>query len=515
MHYLPVILRRWLARRRGPAVEPSRLVVGSTGSGKSEGELVELVRLADREDHAVVLLDGHGPLALHTAGRWIARGHMDRLVYEPLHATDRVLCWDMLPRSTAERAEDRRIADTETLDELVQCFLAPRNIVSLADKPWTKEWLEAAIALCLSQPTAEPLAALLHPFQIGTDGYEQLLRGSDQPALVQKFRDLERLRRKNEVQYEILTGASRRMLETVCASEVVRLRSRPGSFDWLDALRTRRLIAFDGGGIRSREIKRTLFLLTTMQVIQAVRRHFAKHQEPLKVALVLEEAGALGLVSPFVVFAEQELRKAGLALHVITQSSLDFGTGPLFESLLSHTPWQAWYQCLAPADQEIGAAALANATFDAHAVHFTRTRMVHDGVETVESSSHGESLDPHSGEALRWDRRHGTAFVPRYRHQAEHVYKSPQLQVQEYKTKLATLRIGERLVRDRWGVRRERVRMLRPAVRAERFLADTRAAIERVRERPIYVPVTPAPPPDVPPSPSAADVLRARAGGTL
>ena len=37
------------------------MILGSTGSGKSEGELVDLVRLAPRRDHAVVLLDGHGP----------------------------------------------------------------------------------------------------------------------------------------------------------------------------------------------------------------------------------------------------------------------------------------------------------------------------------------------------------------------------------------------------------------------------------------------------------------------
>src|SRR6266545_3876814 len=79
------------------SAHPSRAVVGSTGSGKSEGQLVELVRLADRGRCAVVLLDGHGPLALGAAGHWADRGHERRIVYEPLDATDRVLCWDMLP----------------------------------------------------------------------------------------------------------------------------------------------------------------------------------------------------------------------------------------------------------------------------------------------------------------------------------------------------------------------------------------------------------------------------------
>src|SRR5207245_2499775 len=106
-----------------------------------------------------------------------------------------------------------------------------------------------------------------------------------------------------------------------CTSEVVRLRSRPGPFDWLEALRQRKLIAFDGGGIRSRDLKRALFLLVSMEVIHAVRRHFAETQQPLPAVLVLEEAGALGLVTPFILSGLQELRKAGLAIHLISQST--------------------------------------------------------------------------------------------------------------------------------------------------------------------------------------------------
>jgi hypothetical protein len=48
------------------------LIIGSTGSGKSEGELVDLVRIADQRKYAVILLEGHGPLAFRAAGHWIA-----------------------------------------------------------------------------------------------------------------------------------------------------------------------------------------------------------------------------------------------------------------------------------------------------------------------------------------------------------------------------------------------------------------------------------------------------------
>ena len=391
--------------------------------------------------------------------------------------------------------------------------MAQRDLASLNDKPWTKEWLEAAISLCLAQPAAEPLGSLLDAFRIGSAAYERLLGSCDRPEIVGRFRDMERLRRKNEVQYEMQTGASRRLLELVCSSEIVRLRSRTGPFDWLQALKERRLIAFDGGGVRSRELKRTLFLLVTMQVIHAVRRHFAqKTQEPLPVVLVLEEAGALGLVTPFVLSALQELRKAGLAIHLITQSSADFGGRDLFESVLANTPWQAWYQLLSPADQELGAKALTNASFDAMTVHYTRTRSLQDGVEEMETSSHGESFDAGAHAPFRHDRRKGTAFRTRYRRVVEAAYKTPQLFEQEMRTALATLRVGERYVRDRSGVRREHVRPVRFPRRRRVTDGATYALIERLRSGFPYQSSTPPSSPAASPSrPDAAVRLQKRA----
>jgi hypothetical protein len=501
-------LRSWLGIFRQPP-ETSRLIVGSTGSGKSEGELVDLMHLAGRRDCAVVLLDGHGPLAFRAAGHWAARGHEARIVYEPLGEVDRVLCWDMLPRSTASALSRQRIEDAETRDEFAQCFLAQRNLETLNDRPWTKEWLEAAISLCQAQPQPEHLGSLLAAFRVGSAEYERLLNSCTQADIIQKFRGMERLRRRSEVQYELQTGPSRRLLELVCSSEVMRLRSRPGPFDWLQALRQHRLIAFDGGGLRSREIKRTLMLLVSLQVIHAVRRHFGLTGRPLPVVLVLEEAGALGLVTPFVLLALQELRKAGLSIHLITQSCLDFEDRNLFEAVLANTPWQAWYQLLSPADQELGAKALANATFNAHAVHYTRTRTIQNGVERVPMVSLGEASDPRSETMIRRDRRTGTTLRTRYRQVAEPSYKTPQLHDQEFRTKLATLRVGQRLVRDRSGVRYERVHLVRSPWLRPISDASTQALIERIRQEPVYQSCPPQEPEPNPQSlPDAAARLR-------
>ena len=130
-------LARRLLRLSPPKPEVSRLIVGSTGSGKSEGELVDLVRLAGRNDCAVVLLDGHGPLAFRTVGEWAARRHEHRIVYETIHDTSRVLGWNLLPASLAHTPAAERLDRAETRDDLVQCFIAPRNLGTLADRPLT------------------------------------------------------------------------------------------------------------------------------------------------------------------------------------------------------------------------------------------------------------------------------------------------------------------------------------------------------------------------------------------
>jgi hypothetical protein len=231
-------------------------------------------------------------------------------------------------------------------------------------------------------------------------------------------------------------------------------------------------------------VKRAIFLLASMHVIHAVRRHFADTQTPLPVVLVLEEAGALDLVTPFVLTALQELRKAGLAIHLITQSSLDFGDPSLFERIIAHTPWQAWYQVLAPADQELGAKALTNATFDAFAVHYHRRRFLPFGIRPppAEHRATGEEV-------------------------TEAYYRNPQLQEQEFRTRLATLRVGERLVRDRLGVRQERLKLVRAPWGLAVTLPATRALIERVRRQPFYLPdAPPAAAPTVPGAEKAASL---------
>ena len=115
----------------------SCLIINSTGSVKSDGELGELVLLADERG-----VPSRSAMVMSLAFR-AALGHEAPMVYEPLRATDRGLCLSMLPESAASPLD--RLEDAETRDELVQCFLAQRNLPSLNDRTWAKKWTEPAI----------------------------------------------------------------------------------------------------------------------------------------------------------------------------------------------------------------------------------------------------------------------------------------------------------------------------------------------------------------------------------
>ena len=61
-------------------------------------------------------------------------------------------------------------------------------LLSLADRGYTKEWLDATLALCLAQPETVPLPSLLSAFRVGTRPYQQLLDACTDPEVVAKFR---------------------------------------------------------------------------------------------------------------------------------------------------------------------------------------------------------------------------------------------------------------------------------------------------------------------------------------
>ena len=151
------------------------------------------------------------------------------------------------------------------------------------------------------------------------------------------------------------------------------------------------------------------------------------------------------------------------------------------ESLLALCDCQHFYHANSGLDRT--AKCLAEPTFDANAVHYTRERIVSDGFEKVETKSSGQSKD-HLGK-VRKDTRTGIAFRPLQRTVVDEFYKTPQVQESEWKKELANLKVGQRITRDVHWVRKETVQMLGAAWPLGLTALRIEKAIRRLQQSPL------------------------------
>ena len=153
-------------------------------------------------------------------------------------------------------------------------------------------------------------------------------------------------------------------------------------------------------------------------------------------------------------------------------------------------------------DTEFFAQIATNKRYDPHAVDHYRTTQRHDGFEEHRTKVRGESKD--EAGRKRKDEREAIHYEAKYREDHEAVYKTVQQVIQEWKTEIARLRVGEYLLCDANGVQKIQGKMLPEAwpCNTER---RTLEAIARIRNRPHYQKarlVQPLPP--LPPVPKAS-----------
>lgn len=153
---------------------------------------------------------------------------------------------------------------------------------------------------------------------------------------------------------------------------------------------------------------------------------------------------------------------------------------------------------------EVAAEDLANPTFNPMEVYYTRERLVPDGVEEIQTKSKGKSVDALTKKE-RTDERTGTAFITKHRVVVEEFYKTPQLHLQEFVTKIANFVVGQRGVAGLDGVRIERVTPLGEPWPLNLTKLRTDKAIARIRDRQLYRPPPVLTPPVPPPPPSESD----------
>ena len=482
---------------------------GNRGSGKSETLKRMLMRLALEGQVAVVVLDLPGTLGTDMVGHLCAKGLQKRTYFDAARFTDRVPQWPFFIRSTATDPHKRRIEDEQAIDELLQGPLSQRGLKSAINSPWIRQYSDAAGWVWGLQPTRLHISKLLKFYERGAEWNEMLDR-TDAASEAQMFRNLAE-RDGARGQYAVETGGAYRLLEPAISSPAVYLRDGD-SWDWEAILLALSQVYFDLSEVKA-EAARALAIFVCNAVINACRRYFARTGKPLYVVIVLEEAGALDLVTPLIITAMQAWRKAGVSVWIVSQTIMDFEEETR-ETILALTDVHVWHAMKAGVDR--AAEDLANPTFDPKEVFYTRERKQVAGHREIETMSSGESMsfDVRSGkldDAVRRDERTGTHFLPEYETVVEEVYKTPQLHLQEFKTKIATLQVGECLVRDKDGVRLERVTILGEPWKLGLTAIRTRKAIEAIRSRPCYrVPASSTPPSSAPPATPPKKVRKPR-----
>ena len=301
---------------------PCKTILGARGSGKSTGLAVDLLAAA-MMGVAVVVLDRPGTLARAMVGHLCAAGLEDKVLYEIASETDRVLKFPYLQNSDKPGLEGER--ENEFMDEcFAQAFGAKRGVKRLEGNPYTNKYVRSPAAIFRSQPdcTAIPIGDFEYIFRPAVKRHDELLANAREQRPVLEMMQVEARARRNPIQYEIEVGASERLLSILWKSPVVRIRHGKG-LDWTEALKQKKQIYYDLSNI-TEESARTLAILVAHSAINAARKHFYETKQPLPVVIVLEEAGAMDLVRPFIISAIEELRKAGVAIWIISQSTEDF-----------------------------------------------------------------------------------------------------------------------------------------------------------------------------------------------
>jgi len=296
---------------------PCKSIIGCRGSGKSTGLMVDLLAAA-LMGIAVVVMDRPGTLARGMVGNLCAAGLEDEVVYEIASDTDWVLTFPFIENSSKPGLEGER--ENEFMDEcFAQVFYAKRGLKSAEQRPYIKKYMENAIAIFRSLPGQRPISDMKYIFRRGTKEHDRMMMESTATDAVLEMAHVEA---RGPVQYEKEVGAAERMLSVLWKSPVVRIRHGIG-LNWTEALKQKKQIYFDLANI-TEEAARSLAILATHGAINAARKYFYETKEPLPVVIVLEEAGALDLVTPFIISSMQELRKAGVAIWIVSQSTEDF-----------------------------------------------------------------------------------------------------------------------------------------------------------------------------------------------
>jgi len=313
------------------------LSVGSSGCGKTTGELIQIIKAAEAEQRqAIVVIDPHEwSLAFGALTHLVARGHKRRILFERLSGLDPVLSWEWLRPSRATNENQRRAENELNVRAFTDLLMARRgNNAELAKSPLTEEWVMAALWLFVEQIEPRPLTALPFAFTPEHPLFRTLVENCRNAELGRKFAALENVRSLG------LIAPARRLIEGVCSSPAFALRSGTASFDFAAFLDRGGILLVEGGGGISDDALRVMLKSIVIKTIGYVRH---RRRYRLRVLLVLDEANNWDLVDDtHVGRALAECRKMGLDIHILVQS-MNFPNSSVTDAVLTNCARHEWY----------------------------------------------------------------------------------------------------------------------------------------------------------------------------
>ena len=218
-----------------------------------------------------------------------------------------------------------------------------------------------------------PLDRLAHLFRrrdaIGT----WLLTHTTDREAATFFEDARRLSSRSPQQWEFLVGAGGRLLDVFSSPA---LWARNGSsLSWKDVISRGTHYYLSMSGL-PQTVATSLGILTYAAAIQATKELFEETGRPHPLVVVLEEAGALGLVTPLITTAMQAYRQHGVSVWIVSQTVEDFEDASVLETVLGMSE-HYWHQLASGVER--AAKDCSDPTFDPDRVihaHAARHRAV-------------------------------------------------------------------------------------------------------------------------------------------
>jgi hypothetical protein len=335
----------------------NKVVVGSTGSGKSYSENHDVIDAALSDEVAIVVVDPHSrALAWSVFCHLVARGFGNRILFDQLNYFDRVLGYHFLRQPTTRNPYLRESLIEMTSRRFADILMRRRGMASLASAPQTEEYTIKAGMLLLHQPQQQSASDLKYAFQPQHPKFRQLIRDCTHEEVQYTFSLIEDGTIKPAVY-----APARRLVEGVCNSPAFAVRCGT-SFDLYKFLDQRGILLLEGGTHAvSQDTLQTILGTVMLDVINYVR---SRRRSTPRVLIVADEATNANLIgtSGYEVRSMNECRKMGLDWHVLVQS-LNFQSSYVTDAVLQNCTRHEWFYCANNAVAQQAAADLGDSDY--------------------------------------------------------------------------------------------------------------------------------------------------------